>query len=256
MNNAVAERVEQAPVAAPPASNAAAIMEMIGQAAADPNTDVDKLERLLGMYERITAREAEKQFADAMVECQKEMEPISQDASNDQTKSKYASFTALDRAMRPIYTKHGFSLSFGTEESARENNVRVVCKTTHRSGHSEKSQFDAPADGKGAKGGDVMTKTHAAMSALSYGRRALLKMVFNIAEGRDTDDDGNAAGRADEVLSDDQVAELRKLIMETDTDLPALLAYIKQPRLEDVFANKFDLLKQIIRERRWEKKAS
>ena len=44
---------------------------------------------------------------------------------------------------------------------------------------------------KGAKGGDVMTKTHAAGSALTYGQRYLLKMIFNIAIG--SDDDGNAA---------------------------------------------------------------
>jgi hypothetical protein len=48
-----------------------------------------------------------------------------------------------------------------------------------------------PADGKGAKGGDVMTRTHAAGSAFSYGQRYLLKLIFNIATGED--DDGNAA---------------------------------------------------------------
>jgi hypothetical protein len=49
-----------------------------------------------------------------------------------------------------------------------------------------------PADGKGAKGGDVMTRTHATGSALSYGMRYLLKMIFNVAVGED-DDDGNDA---------------------------------------------------------------
>src|SRR5690606_15862485 len=50
-----------------------------------------------------------------------------------------------------------------------------------------------PADGKGAKGGDVMTKTHAAGSAMSYGQRYLLKLIFNVAIG-ENDDDGNSAG--------------------------------------------------------------
>jgi hypothetical protein len=48
-----------------------------------------------------------------------------------------------------------------------------------------------PADGKGAKGGDVMTKTHATGAAMSYGMRYLLKMIFNVAIGED-DKDGNA----------------------------------------------------------------
>jgi hypothetical protein len=47
-----------------------------------------------------------------------------------------------------------------------------------------------PSDGKGAKGGDVMTKTHATGAAESYGMRYLLKMIFNIAIGEE-DNDGN-----------------------------------------------------------------
>ena len=53
-----------------------------------------------------------------------------------------------------------------------------------------------PADGKGAQGRDVMTRTHATGSAVSYGRRYLLLMIFNIAVGGE-DDDGNAAGKRD-----------------------------------------------------------
>jgi ribosomal protein L37AE/L43A len=49
-----------------------------------------------------------------------------------------------------------------------------------------------PADGKGAKGNDVMTKTHAAGAAGSYGARYLLKGIFNVAIG-ENDDDGNGA---------------------------------------------------------------
>jgi hypothetical protein len=68
----------------------------------------------------------------------------------------------------------------------------VICRVSHQNGHSRTYQIDMPADGKGAKGGDVMTKTHATGSAVSYGMRYLLKMIFNIAVS-DKDDDGNAA---------------------------------------------------------------
>ena len=53
-----------------------------------------------------------------------------------------------------------------------------------------------PSDGKGAKGGDVMTKTHATGAAMSYGMRYLLKFIFNVAVGED-DTDGNGAQRVD-----------------------------------------------------------
>ena len=49
-----------------------------------------------------------------------------------------------------------------------------------------------PIDTKGARGGDVMTRTHATGSALTYGKRYLLIAMFNLAI--EEDDDGNAAG--------------------------------------------------------------
>ncbi len=67
-----------------------------------------------------------------------------------------------------------------------------------------------PADGKGAKGGDVMTKTHATGSAVSYGRRYLMGMIFNLAV-ISRDDDGNAAS-AGNVISEKQLADLRDFI--------------------------------------------
>lgn len=167
-------------------ADAGSLMAVISRAASDPNTDVDKLERLLGMYERITAREAAAGHDDAMNAAQEEMRPIAADAANPQTKSRYASYAALDRALRPIYTKHGFSLAFDTDDCPKDDYVRVVCRVK-RAGHTETHHLDMPADGKGAKGGDVMTKTHATGAAVSYGKRYLLGMVFNIAVGEDND---------------------------------------------------------------------
>jgi hypothetical protein len=167
-------------------------LAMIERLVTDPNADVDKLDRLMQMHERVTARSAEAAFNVAISEAQKEMRSVGADASNPQTHSRYASYEALDRALRPIYTKNGFGLSFDTGEGAPVDYVRVLCYVSHTAGHSRTYRADMPADGKGAKGGDVMTKTHAVGSAMSYGMRYLLKMIFNVAVGED-DDDGNKA---------------------------------------------------------------
>lgn len=158
--------------------------------ASDPNIDVAKLEKLMEMNERMLARTAREQFNAAMSSAQKEMRPVAADADNPQTRSRYASYAALDRALRPIYTNHGFGLSYDTGETAAEQCVRVLCYVTHCGGHDHTYHIDMPADGKGAKGGDVMTKTHATGAAMSYGMRYLLKMIFNVAVGED-DRDGN-----------------------------------------------------------------
>lgn len=206
----------------------ASIIEVISRAASDPNTDVDKLERMMAMYERMEAKKAEMAFSAAMGAAQQEMRPISADADNKQTRSKYATYGKLDSALRPIYTKHGFSLSFDTDDSPKADHVRVLCYVAHQDGHTRTYKTDMPADGKGAKGGDVMTKTHAAGSAMSYGMRYLLKFIFNVAIGED-DTDGNGTI---ERITQQQAAEIRALIKEVGADEDKFLKYFKAASVE------------------------
>lgn len=193
------------------------VMDIVARAAADPNVDVDRLERLIALSERTQTRESEQAFNAAMNEAQAAMRPIAADASNPQTRSKYASYAALDKALRPIYSKHGFSVSFDTADGAPPDYVRVVCKVGHSAGRTEHPHLDMPADGKGAKGSDVMTKTHAVGSAITYGKRYLLGMIFNIAVGED--DDGNAASGLDRPIDADQMQHILDNIASTDTDI-------------------------------------
>jgi len=210
------------------------IMAVISRAAADPSTDVAKLERLMAMYERIEGKKAETAFNAAMVEAQREMRPISADANNPQTRSRYASYAKLDNSLRPIYTRHGFSLSFDTADAIQDY-VRVVCHVAHEAGFSRSFHIDMPADGKGAKGGDVMTKTHAAGAAASYGMRYLLKMIFNVAVGED-DRDGNDPVPT---ITDEQEANLRALIEEVGANLKAFLGYFKIGDITDLRADRY-----------------
>lgn len=175
------------------ADQTAALVQVIARAASDPTVDVEKMERLLAMQERVLARNAEADFNAAMNAAQREMRSVAADAENQQTRSRYATYAALDRALRPIYTKHGFSISFDTGGDAPEGFVLVLAYVSHRGGHTRTYRAKMPADGKGAKGGDVMTKTHAFGAGTSYGMRYLLKMIFNVAVGED-DNDGNGAG--------------------------------------------------------------
>lgn len=206
-------------------------VSMFERLARDPTVDVAKLERLMALQERALARNAEAEFNGAMADVQSEIRRIAADSDNSQTRSKYASYAALDKALRPIYTKHGFALSFGTADGAPELHVRVTCHVSHRAGHSRDYHFDMPADGKGAKGGDVMTKTHAAGSAASYGMRYLLKMIFNVAVGED-DDDGNAASLP--TITVEQCCLLDDLIAEVKADKTKFLRYLKIRALEDL----------------------
>lgn len=191
------------------ATDSRVFFQVITAAAANPQVDIEKMERLWAMHERLVARDAEQAFNAAMQGAQSEMGRISADAKNKQTNSRYATYAQLDSHLRPIYTKNGFSLSFNAGDDAPEGHLRVLAYVSHTAGHTRTYHLDVPADGKGAKGGDVMTKTHAQGSASSYGMRYLLKMIFNVAVGED-DDDGNAAGargvEAVEAVTKDAIA--------------------------------------------------
>jgi hypothetical protein len=143
---------------------------------------------------------------------QQEMRHIAADANNPQTKSKYATYAALDAKVRPIYSKHGFSLSFYTADGAPEGSIRIVCKVA-RGGHTERPYIDMPADGKGAKGGDVMTKTHATGAGVTYGRRYLLGMIFNLVIGEDND--GNGASDTGERITLEQAENWSRSAMRS-----------------------------------------
>lgn len=216
---------------------ASSMMEVIARAASDPNTDVSKLERLMAMAERVKAKDAEQAFHAAMTAAQGDMGRISADATNPQTRSKYASYAALDRVVRPIYTRHGFALSFDTAAEVTPDHVRVLCHVSHNAGHSRTYQVDMPADGKGAKGGDVMTKTHAVGAAMSYGSRYLLKLIFNVAVGED-DNDGNGAG-GNGPITDEQVATIAELMDRFDADVPAFCRYMGVEAVKDIPAKSY-----------------
>ena len=220
------------------ANYSASLMDVIARAASDATVDIDKMERLIALQQQVSAREAELAFNQAMNAAQAEMRPISANASNPQTRSRYATFDKLDRALRPIYTHHGFSLSFDEGDSPKPDHVRVLCYCAHNAGHTRTYHRDMPADGKGAKGGDVMTKTHAAGAAGSYGARYLLKGIWNVAVGEE-DNDGNAINAAHPV-SVAQYNEIQKRVSDVQADEAKFCKYFRIEDLSELPARRFD----------------
>jgi hypothetical protein len=213
----------------------------------DPAT----VREMLSFGRELEREAAEKAFGKAMAAAQGEMTTIVTNAVNPQTRSRYADYAQLDRALRPIYKRHGFSLSFNDGETDKPDWVRIECFVSHTDGHTRTYHKDMPADGKGAKGNDVMTKTHAVGAAQSYAMRYLLRMIFNVAVG-DGDVDGNVQG---DTVSEEQVEELKALI-DTAVEarpgtshadwLTTFLDYMKAPTLNSIPAKDFAKAKSTI----------
>lgn len=199
--------------------------------------DLAAVKEMITFGKELEADAAEKAFNVAMAAAQKEMGVVATNMSNSQTRSRYADYAQLDRALRPIYTKHGFALSFNDGEGAPEGWVRIVCHVTN-SGHTRTYHKDMPADGKGAKGNDVMTKTHAVGAAQSYAMRYLLRMIFNVAVG-EGDTDGNVPIETGEVVSDAQRDTLLNLIAEVGGGVDVFCRYFKIQSVGDLPASQY-----------------
>lgn len=232
MNIAVIERQQ------PKESPSTSLVQVIERAARDPSVDIDKMERLLAMQERIMLKSAEAEFNQAMTAAQSEMSRISTDAVNPQTHSKYASYAQLDRHLRPIYTAHGFALSFDEAPCDKAEYIRVLCHVSHRAGFTRTYTKDMPADGKGAKGGDVMTKTHATGAAQSYAMRYLLKGIFNVAVG-ENDKDGNDSDSGP-TLNDEQCRALDALLNDLGANRQRLYRHLRITSLDQIPAKNYE----------------
>lgn len=197
----------------------------------DPAVDPAKLKSLLDMQTEQRMQTAAQAYAVAMSDAQSGMEPVRKDCENRQTHSRYASYAALDRAIRQHYVSNGFSLEYNTEAMTASDVMRITCDVSHKAGFTKHFQIDIPVVTKGPQGRDVMTGTHATMSAVTYGKRALLKMVFNIAEYAE-DDDGNAAGA--QPISEADLKKLRLEISEAEADEAKVCEFAKINTLEEM----------------------
>lgn len=164
-----------------PQNEAISLLAVIERAATDKTVDVDKMERLLAMHERIVAKQAEAAFNDSMRKAQSEMPIVPKDALNPSTNSRFAKYETLWKAVTPIISANGFSQSFGSGETSLADHYRVQCIVSHTGGHSRTYQADLPADYLGPKGLPNKTKMHGFGSTMSYGRRYLTALIFNIA---------------------------------------------------------------------------
>src|ERR1043165_5106484 len=73
-----------------PASDISPILGLIERASRDPNVDIDKMERLIAMHDRVQAAQSRREFDNAMASAQEAMKAIRANMENKQTHSEYA----------------------------------------------------------------------------------------------------------------------------------------------------------------------
>jgi len=154
--------------------------------------DVDKMAKLQEIGERYEANEAKKAFFTAISVVQSDIEGVSKTKKNDQTNSMYATLDDVIEVAKPIYTKHGFSVVFSEGKADTDGDIRICADVLHKDGHERSYHHDLALDDKGIKGSVNKTKIHGKASSISYGRRYLMCMIWNIPT---PDNDGNGSNK-------------------------------------------------------------
>lgn len=199
------------------------LLSAIVTMAKDPSVDVEKLQALLAMQERLEARQAEAEYNAAFARLQMKLPRIKKNGvleypidkmKPDGPKRKIANFAKwedVDTAIRPLLDEEGFSLSFNSAPRVGDGGgLLVTAILRHRSGHATRTDIPVPLDGSGGK-----NALQGYGSSLAYGQRYSTRAALNLVF-EDEDDDGARGGLR--FITEAQAADLHALIAETGTD--------------------------------------
>lgn len=185
VKDALIEHVEtQPPAQIVPVSESAAIFQIIERAARDPNVDIDKMQRLMEMHDKVQAVRAKTAYAAAFAEMQPGLPAIPEHGKSNN--GSYALWEDINDLVKPVLSAHGFGISFRCGRDGA--NVTVTAVLSHRDGHSEETMMLLPLDTSGNK-----NAVQAVGSSTSYGKRYTAAALLNLTS-RGEDDDGKKGG--------------------------------------------------------------
>lgn len=210
---------ELAPISEGPGALLSAIVGM----ARDPTVDVQKLQALMAMQERMEARQAEANFNRAFHAMEAELPRIKKNGDVEykgQVAFKFAKWETIDASIRPILRRHGFSLSFDTAPRVGDGGGLVVTGSLlHVDGHHKSASISLALDSSGGK-----NNLQGGGSTFSYGCRYTARMLLNLVFEGD-DDDGVRGGT--KFITQDQALQIEALITEVKADRDAFMQHFQ-----------------------------
>jgi ERF superfamily len=190
---------------ASPSGSPSTVLALIERVALDPRADVEKLERMMAMYERVKAKEAELAYNAAKGRILKKLAGIKivknrsvlcevergKPQKGTYEAFKYAPLEEIDKHLRPLLAEEDMDLSY-SDETSEGGGILIRGRLKHLpGGHYEDSFMPAPLDTTGGK-----SSVQAVGSTNSFLRRYVACNIFNIVVVGD-DDDGTG-GTIDE----------------------------------------------------------
>lgn len=223
------------------------MLAVIEKVALSPDIDVQKMEAILAVQERILDRQAQIEFNEDMAKLREELNthPVMRSRKNSQTKSSYADLEDVKMVVDPLLSKYGFFDRYEDDFPA-QGVVGTTCVITHRAGHKERNRVQFALDDKGIAGSVNKTSIHATVSSMTYGQRVSLCRALGVR--LTDDDDGNAAGS--QAVTQEQAIWIDEMLTATEADRAKFLEYMGVKAIDQIPAAAFNKAKTMLDSKR------
>jgi hypothetical protein len=204
-------------------------MSMVERMLTNPDVSVEKINGLFDFQVKLRTYNAEIEANAAFARVLAGMPRIKKNGIIDYGKGQkpiaYGKWEDVQDAIRPIYEREGFTLSFDNDN--REGGGLIVhAILRHANGHVIRSSMPVPLDTSGGK-----QNVQGMGSSSSYGQRYATKSLFNLVfEGED--DDGVRAGI--EFISLDQCKVINALLDSTKADILRFLQFMQVAEVANI----------------------
>jgi hypothetical protein len=231
-----------------PPSETQALIAVLQQAVANPDIDIDRMERLVKLAisttKELDADRAKKAYAAAMAQFKRNPPTIVKDAhvryETDRGVTEYDHSTlgalceAVISGLAAVGIYHDWKLS------QVDKAIQVTCVLTHEMGHKEEfPSIPAFPDGSGGK-----NAIQANQSTVTYLQRSTLFSATGLAALAPPDRDGRDTGEGmPGFVTEEQAVEIRDRLKAIHADTPKslanFLAWIKADAIEHIAASNY-----------------
>jgi len=217
----------------PAVSGTAMILSVYQQVVLNKDLDLDRLERVDAMYQRMVAREAHKAFIAAFSAMQFPVIERKGLIQHDKRKTPYALWEDVNEAIKPVLMRHGFKLNFLVGN--KDGSVAVTAVLEHVDGHTETTTMVLPYDNTGAK-----NAVQSIGSSTSYGKRYTAGALLNLTS-RDEDDDGKSGGvKSDPPIDEEQIKQVEAEITKVSLDRERFLTKYQIAQVGELPASRYE----------------
>ncbi len=203
--------------------------------------NVSALESLVGLYDRMQAKNAEREFNQAFAKFQSELPAVNATKivpdKQGVTKYKYAPFEEIMDAVKPVLVANGFSVSFNSRfmEGGR---IVSICTLRHVGGFSQSNEFAVRI----GAGPPHASEPQADGSAKNYAKRGAFCDAINLVV--DHDDDARMIGQPiGKALAED----LETRVKSVGSDPEVFLKYAGASSFAEISDERWEQLDEMLK---------